>query len=165
MLRRYATNRTRLVEIGVAEGGGAWELRQAMAEDATLFLVDPYHLSRARRLSPARLVARRLVKSVPRGHVRWLELFSHEAAQGWTGSIDFLFIDGDHSLPAVRQDWDDWVPHVTFDGIVALHDAAVSAEWVDPSTGPAVLVREILASTDWKQIDEVDSLIILSRAA
>ena len=36
--------------------------------------------------------------------------------------IDFLFIDGDHTLPGVRQDFGDYAPFVRIGGLVAFHD-------------------------------------------
>src|SRR4051812_38899435 len=82
-LRRNAAGARSIVEIGVAEGGSAWELRHALAEAGTLYLIDPYHLSRNARFSPARLTAKRLVGSAPRGSIRWIFQFSHQAAASW----------------------------------------------------------------------------------
>jgi predicted O-methyltransferase YrrM len=48
---------------------------------------------------------------------------SHEAAEGWTEPIDFLFIDGWHSYEAVLQDGQDWIPHLSDGGIVVFDDA------------------------------------------
>lgn len=39
--------------------------------------------------------------------------------------FDFLFIDGDHSYPGVRRDFELYVPLVRPGGIVALHDVSV----------------------------------------
>lgn len=36
--------------------------------------------------------------------------------------IDFLFIDGDHSVEGVRSDWDNYSPFVRSGGIIAFHD-------------------------------------------
>lgn len=163
LLRRYARGKRSLVEIGVAEGGSAWEARTVMAEDATLTLIDPYHLSNLGRWSPARIVAQRVVDSVDRGTVEWVAAFSHDAAQDWQRPIDFLFIDGDHSLEGVRQDWNDWAPHVTPDGIVCLHDANTDAPWVGPDDGPVRLIAQVTAGGDWVVAGKVDSLVALSR--
>src|SRR4051794_37630809 len=78
LLRRCAEGRHAIVEIGVAEGGSAWESRQAMPSDGVMYLIDPYFLAKG-PISPAKIVARRLVNSVPRGRVEWLEQFSHDA--------------------------------------------------------------------------------------
>lgn len=49
--------------------------------------------------------------------------FGHEAAQ-WIpdGSLDFVFIDGNHQYPDVKQDIEDWAPKVRVGGIVSGHD-------------------------------------------
>jgi hypothetical protein len=49
--------------------------------------------------------------------------FGHEASQ-WIadGSLDFVFIDGNHQYPDVKQDIEDWAPKVRSGGIVSGHD-------------------------------------------
>jgi predicted O-methyltransferase YrrM len=163
LLRKYAADRKYPVEIGVAEGGGGWELRRVMDPDGILRLIDPYYQSNFGRLSPTRLIAHRLIGSVDRGSVEWIEKFSHDAIHGWRHPIDFLFMDGDHSPEAVTRDWDDWSPHLTADAIVGIHDANPDAPWVDEHDGPPALVRRITETTDWRKLDTADSLVILGR--
>lgn len=48
------------------------------------------------------------------------------AGKAWdAGEIGLLFIDGDHSAPAVWADINAWVPHVEAGGIVVFHDYGV----------------------------------------
>jgi predicted O-methyltransferase YrrM len=47
------------------------------------------------------------------------------------GEVDFLFIDGDHTYPGVKQDFYMYSPLVRKGGIVALHDIVIH----DPKTG------------------------------
>lgn len=42
--------------------------------------------------------------------------------------VDFLFIDGDHSLLGVFKDWEMYVPIVRKGGIIALHDTMYHAD-------------------------------------
>lgn len=104
-LRKWATGRSRLVEIGVAEGASAVALREAMSPEGTLWLIDPFHLSRVRAINATRRAAHRAVRGCRNGRVIWIEEFSSNAAKDWSGPIDFLFIDGDHSETGVQQDW------------------------------------------------------------
>ena len=164
LLREYAAGRKVIVEIGVAEGGSAWEMRQVMAPDGKLYLIDPYPLRNFGPLSPARLVAHRLVASVTRAEVVWIEEFSHAAAKDWTTPIDFLFIDGDHSVAAVTADWSAWTCHLAPGGHVALHDARIEAAWTDEATGPVRLLTQLRRDTAWRVVGEIDSLVVLQRA-
>jgi len=164
LLREYARGAKTLVEIGVAEGGSAWETRQVMAPHGTLYLVDPYPLSQLGRFSPTRLVAHRLLATVPRGHVAWIEEFSPKAADDWSAPIDFLFIDGDHSYQGVKADWDAWTPHLAPGGHVALHDARIDGIWINHQTGPVRLALELRENAAWTVASAVDTLVVLRRS-
>lgn len=66
-----------------------------------------------------------------------LEMTSDQAAKKWAGAINCLFIDGDHSYEAVRNDLANWTPRVQVGGVVALHDM-----WFPSITGVAQAVTE-----------------------
>src|SRR5688572_27215678 len=120
-LRRWARNRKALMEIGVAEGASALALRQVMHPDGTLYLVDPFHLSRLPVLNAMKRAAHSAVNGSANGRVVWIQRFSVDAARGWSTPIEFLFLDGDHAEGAVRQDWHDWHPYIPVAGVVAFH--------------------------------------------
>lgn len=166
LLRRCARDAFCAVEIGVSEGGSAWQLRQVINPNGTLYLIDPYERNPFHGLNMARLVARRLVGRVERGEVEWIREKSHEAAIGWTKAIDVLFLDGDHTFEAVDADWRLWSQHVKPGGIVALHDARVSdGGWTSVNDGPVRLVEHLKrTATEWQILDEVDSTVALRRA-
>ena len=124
-LVKWAAGKSRLVEIGVAEGASALGLREGMAGDGTLWLIDPFHLSRRRWINAMKRAAHRAVEGCRNGRVVWIEKFSSDAVKDWREEIDFLFLDGDHAEPAIQRDWDDWSPFVVPSGIVAFHDARV----------------------------------------
>lgn len=161
MLRERATASRVTVEIGVAEGASAWEAAQVMPADGLLYLIDPYELT-SLPVSPAQILAKRLVSPVARGEVRWITARSHEARVGWTTPIDFLFIDGDHSYDGARRDWDEWTPLVRKEGFVALHDAHPDAKWTRPEHGPVRIFDEALQE-GWELVSHADSLVVLKR--
>ena len=165
-LEKYARGRQSVVEIGVAEGASAIALQTAMHPDGTLYLVDPFHLSRIPMLNFLRRAAKSAVASEGRPRTAWIESFSHEAARTWNKPIDFLLIDGDHREEAVEQDWRDWVPFVTENGVVAFHDARLFAGgWTSKEYGPVRFVDRMFrnSSSDWVILDEVDSLVVVGR--
>lgn len=49
---------------------------------------------------------------------------SQMAAASWTESIDFLFIDGDHTYDGVRQDFELFRRWLTKDALVCFHDSS-----------------------------------------
>lgn len=166
-LRRWAAGRSSIVEIGVAEGVSALALRDAMAEDGNLYLIDPFHLSRAPALNFMRRTAHRAAATCSRGNVIWLEGFSFDVARQWDTSIDLLLIDGDHSLGGVRRDWDDWSRFVVPGGLAIFHDARLfDGGWTSGGYGPVRLVDEVFRKAqppDWTIIDEVHSLVVVKR--
>ncbi len=48
--------------------------------------------------------------------------YSHNYRPKWTGPIAFLWIDGDHTYEAVKQDIADWADLVVPNGFIGFHD-------------------------------------------
>jgi predicted O-methyltransferase YrrM len=165
-LEKYARGRKRIVEIGVAEGASAVALRTAMSAEGTLYLVDPFHLSRVRMLNFLRRAARRAVSGNGGAEIVWIEAFSHDAVREWNRPIDLVLIDGDHRENAVNQDWKDWTPHVVENGVVVFHDARVFPNgWTSAEYGPVRFVDRMFRNStcDWMILEEIDSLVVVGR--
>jgi predicted O-methyltransferase YrrM len=166
-LMRQAKRARTIVEIGVAEGASAVGLHEAMPSEGTLYLVDPFHLSRMPILNFEKRAAKRAVNASGRARAVWIEEFSQEAVKKWKEPIDFLLIDGDHQETAVERDWKDWSPFVKEDGAVAFHDARLfPGGWPSPDYGPVRFINRFFrgnAGLPWKIIEEVDSLVFVSR--
>ncbi len=91
--------------------------------------------------------------------------YSHVVAGGHFGytSIDFLFIDGDHTYPAVLQDYNDWTPLIKTGGILAIHDARMSRPGgANYHPGPSQVAKEqVFDRPDlWEIVGEAHSLLI-----
>lgn len=166
-IKRWSANRRSLAEIGVAEGVSALGIREAMADDATLYLIDPFHLSRVPALNFTRRAARRAIASRPHGNVVWIEKFSHDAVADFDARLDFLMIDGDHSESGVERDWNDWSRFVVAGGVVLFHDARLfDGGWTTPDYGPVKLAnrlfrRDMIAG--WEIVEEIHSLVVVAR--
>jgi hypothetical protein len=63
------------------------------------------------------------------------------------------------------KDWNDWNGFVVNHGIVAFHDARVFQDgWTTSEAGSVRVVSELFRNSrlsDWRIIDEVDSLVIV----
>ncbi len=165
--RKWADGCKCVVEIGVAEGVSALALREGMAEDGTLYLVDPFHLSRIPALNFVKRVAQRTVNGSSRGRVLWIEKFSQDAMREWKESIDLLLIDGDHAEAAVERDWQEWNRFVRPGGTVIFHDARIFQNgWTTPEYGPVKFVNRVFRSErapEWTIVEEIHSLLIVRR--
>ena len=73
-----------------------------MDPEGTLYLIDPFHLSRFSLINSVRRAAKKTLNRCRNGQVLWLEEFSFQAVKEWMNPIDFLFLDGDHSEAAVQ---------------------------------------------------------------
>ena len=166
-LRRYARDRRVLVEIGVWHGVTTRLLREVMAKDGTLMAVDPFIPGRL-GFSPQRLIARHEVARSSRGSVEFLRTTGADAAALYASRdlppVDFVFVDGDHSLEAVTEDWSGWSPLVRTGGVVALHDSRSSLERQIDDTGSAVFTREVIRRDErFEVIDEIDTITVVRR--
>lgn len=168
LIRRWASGRSNLVEIGVAEGVSALAVREVMSTKGKLSLIDPFHLTRLRFLNFTKRAARRAVESCTRGEVIWIEKFSSVAARDWTTPIDFLLIDGDHSEAGVRSDWECWSRFVAPGGVILFHDARLfEGGWTSSEYAPVKLVDELFRRDripGWMIVEEVHSLVVVERA-
>ena len=164
LLAELARDRDTVVEIGVYEGSSALVLCRAMHSDADLHLVDPFvdesgwALPAGWRASAA--ATRRVVGRAVRGGgptVHWHVARSQDVGRRWSEPVDVVFVDGDHSPAAVREDWEVWHPHVRIGGVLAFHDAR------EPGGGPTQVVRELFPLPGWTISHEVGSIVAITR--
>lgn len=165
--RKWADGCKCVVEIGVAEGVSALALREGMATDGALYLIDPFHLSRIPALNFVKRVAQRTVNGSSRGRVVWIEKLSQDAARDWKESVDLLLIDGDHAEAAVERDWQDWSRFVRASGTIIFHDARMFAGgWTTSDYGPVKFVDRFFRSggaPEWTIAEEIHSLLVVRR--
>ena len=135
ILRRLRKGPMIGVEVGVWNGRCSGELLGGHP-DLTLYMVDRWERpepgdsfydtdstsrhSRGRYekvFRQAKAVAARYPK-----RARIIRKASLEAAQGFAGKADFVFVDGDHSYDGVKADLAAWVPHIVPGGLLCGHD-------------------------------------------
>jgi beta-1,4-mannosyl-glycoprotein beta-1,4-N-acetylglucosaminyltransferase len=162
-ISRWAMGRKHAVELGVAEGGSAYLIANALDEGGSLSAVDPFFPGVIRVVGLHELIARRLLRRAS-ANVRFIKQLSWEAAMDFPArSVDFLFVDADHSEEGVRRDWAAWSPRLTSDAVVVFHDA------VDPATGepgpygPGFLVRDLLAR-GWHCVETAGAIAVIGRS-
>lgn len=173
MIASLARGAGRVVELGVYEGSSAVVLCRVLGPDAELHLVDPFIDESGWALPPGAratpLATRLAVRRAARHDgptVRWHIARSQDVGRAWTGGeVDLVFIDGDHSPEACREDFEVWSTHVGERGAIAFHDARDGLAGGRGSTGPTAVVDELFRSgaAEWSIAAEVDSLVVVRR--
>jgi hypothetical protein len=165
-LRRHASGKRTLVEIGVFHGVNTRSFRQVMRADGALCAVDPFPRGffGLRGYGWARLIAHREVQRESNGRIIWVECEGKNAPDNpevrEVLPADFIFIDGGHSWEAVSGDWNAWRPHIEAGGIVALHDSRNCGGW-----GAEQFTSEVVAKDPrFRLVEAVDTLSVFRKA-
>jgi cephalosporin hydroxylase len=122
LLEELAVRRPRAVcEIGGANGGTLALFCQVAAEDAILISIDLAYTW------PRRMAHRRFARAGQRVYSLRADSHNESTVERVRAllrgrMLDFLLIDGDHSLEGVRRDFQIFGPLVSKQGLVALHD-------------------------------------------
>ncbi len=175
LLLEAARGARRVVEIGVYEGASALALCDALGPGAELNLIDPFgsHPDAlpggwgASEWATRRAVgraSRRRGAQAPR--ILWHVALSHEVARRWSGAVDLVFIDGDHSEVGCERDWRSWQGFVALGGCVVFHDARAGAPGGRGLPGPtAVATRHFRrgGTPGWEIAAEADRTVAVRR--
>ena len=117
------------VEIGSARGKSACYIGRALVDNGKgrLYAIDPHaktDWNDSNSVDTFQAMQSNMESVGVKAYVEILRETSERAAQGWSRSIDLIFIDGDHSYEGVKRDWTLFIPHVTPFGLVVFHDTA-----------------------------------------
>jgi len=126
---------TKGCEVGVRYGDNAKALCDAIP-GLELILVDPYMVYEYKHFRKRNKwkwdkptmdsVRFKALKHLARYNVIWIMLPSHLAAQGVEdSSLDFVYIDGNHSFPVVMDDILLWSKKVRKGGVLSGHDYGI----------------------------------------
>lgn len=163
---RYADNRYSAVEIGVYEGVSTAIIARNLKPNGKLYAIDPFFPG-ALGVCWAKMTAQAEVRRARvASKVKFVRALSNEACKQIRDVMfDYIFIDGDHSFTAIRQDWEDWSPRVESGGVILLHDTEI------PNHNPNVKAlgsykyfREFIVHDNrFRVIETIDSLNVLRR--
>jgi predicted O-methyltransferase YrrM len=129
---RHAARAYTLIEIGTGFGACACLMLLSAPARARVHSIDPFLPDTFGTWRATAAQARQHVQNAAQAlgfdATRWTlhEGLSHEVAQEARASglrADLVFVDGDHTCPAVRQDIEDWLPLLRHGGALLLHDS------------------------------------------
>ena len=160
-----ASDGAMFVEIGVAFGRSvayAAEKIFASGKDITILAVDPWLVTdwqepeftkRIRDAGSFYAAFTECMQSLPspmRSVIHPRQMTSVELAKSVLDkSIDFVFVDGDHSYDSVRTDIDAWIPKVVGGGAMAGHDFTPSHPGVEKAVREAFGEHAVQYGSCW----------------
>ena len=156
---RVSATARRGAEVGVWRGEMSAQMLRLMP-DLTLYMIDPWAPAsgtyaatkdpRARDDAADMLQAMAAAEAAVEfagERVRIIRDFSHRAVNRIAPqSLDFAFIDADHSCEAVRRDIAMWRTNVKPGGLLCGHDYGM---WEDRGFGVRMAVDEAVAAHGW----------------
>jgi len=142
LVLKYCPENCKIVEIGSWKGRSTiWLAKAAQIKKGLVYAVDPHKGMEGKTDSTSFEEFRTNIKRAGVEDIVVLVRLSSEEALGYElipRLVDFVFIDGDHSIEAVNFDFCNWSLRTKLDsGIVALHDTI-------GYTGPKNLISKIL---------------------
>lgn len=129
-----------ILEVGTWKGASA--LRWLRLQPSSLILVDPYRhkgddswegKALQDELEQIRIeTMQKVARADLRGVHHWLREFSTEAALLTADdSLDLVYIDGDHSFSACKEDLEAWWPKLRHGGFLLVDDHIKGRWWGD----------------------------------
>jgi len=169
LIKKYAQNKQRCVEIGVYEGTTTCVIAKSMAPNGVLFAIDPFFRGKL-SICWGKIIAKaHLKRSGVYQKVKLIEKLSYKATSDVGQDLDFCFIDGDHRLKTFRRDWNDWSRKIKKDSYIALHDIAFTSEIQQRNPNAVRFLQDIpgFGSTGFgstfELVEQVVSLAIFKR--
>ena len=150
VVRKLPKNAT-IVEIGSWKGKSTFCLAAAL-KDGKIIAIDPFNADAGhdegskeeylQKKGPEDLLLTFRKNMESRGVMDRIVIkqgFSSEF-QKETGAIDFLFIDGDHSIEGCKEDFDMYAPKLKPGGYIAFHDYYPDR----PELGPTFVIDNVV---------------------
>ena len=131
LLASHPTASGDILEIGSYRGRSTIVLALAKRfadVDSDLIAVDPlpneHPMARdeSGQLTARALFEANLKRANVRADVEFHQAYSQDLSQQWKRPLRLLWIDGDHSYPSTKRDFDLYWPHLADGGILAMHD-------------------------------------------
>lgn len=128
LLASFLPGAKTIVEIGVFEGYTTRMLAERSDQDAVIYGVDPFYTGRL-GISWGERIARSVNgQHLASGKVRFVKKLSTAVDGDVPTPVDYVFIDGDHSLAGITADWAFWGERLATGGIMALHDTLLTPD-------------------------------------
>lgn len=96
-------------------------------------------------------------------HFTFIQDYSFNVVKNWDKIIDYIFIDGDHTYESVKQDFEEWYPHVKIGGIISIHDSSANRGGPPFWPGPSRLADELINDDRLEYIETLTALTVFKK--
>lgn len=127
-LSRFLPGMKTIVEIGVFEGFTTRVLADRADSDAIIYGIDPFPKGRLGVCWGEMITRAHNRDHLKGGRVKLIAKLSTDVDEDVPSLVDFVFIDGDHSLAGITSDWAYWSTKVRPGGYIGLHDSFLTPE-------------------------------------
>ena len=136
-----------IINIGAERGTSTLAMLEERP-DATIFSIDVNPSpSEDENIRKAKLDSAKVTRLLGR---------SQDIGRTWPFWIEFIWVDGDHSYLAVKEDTQVWLPKIRPKGILAYHDYFEGDPPAHNPSGAGLAVRELMG--DYELICEVERI-------
>ncbi len=165
LLTSYLPGAKRIVEIGVFEGLTTRMLAERSDSDALEYEVDPFFTGRLGICSGERLARSYNPHHLANGKIRLFSKLSTDVGDDVQIPVDLMFIEGDHSLESVTNDWAFWTERLKRGAVVAMHDTLLTPDKPPCYTLESIQYYRNDISHDWlfELIAQQDSMSVLQK--
>jgi predicted O-methyltransferase YrrM len=145
-LARFAAGRKTAVEIGTDMGVSAAVIASSIAADGRLYCVDPWRRGRFKENPSWSICNRELKRRGLLEKVVYVRHPSGDSVQHLPATVDFMFIDGDHSTHGIATDWEIAKEKIGPGGIVCFHDTSVPPDERHSHLDSVDFFREVISA-------------------
>lgn len=116
-------NNCTIVEIGVWQGASVLSIADICAKNNIKQIgIEPFFHNENE--------LNKLIQELGYSHIELISDYSYNIKDNFENdSLDFVFIDGDHSYDSVLKDMEDWYDKVKKGGVIAGHDYLPNGGW------------------------------------
>ena len=164
-IAKYAKSANSAVEIGVYEGVNTVIIANQLAVSGKLFAIDPFFKGKLGICYHEQIAKHQVNKNSLTTKVQFISKLSFDAYNDVPNELDFIFIDGDHSLEGIKKDWELFSIKVKKGGLIALHDTSIPSHNSSVANLGSYIYFQSSIKYDqrFETIATVDSLNILKR--
>ncbi|MEM7816503.1 MAG: class I SAM-dependent methyltransferase [Candidatus Aenigmatarchaeota archaeon] len=174
LVRSLKTTNPIVLEIGSWVGKSSVVLAKAVKrKKGVLYCIDPFDASgdsfskenySIKNFNLKEKFLSNIKKSKVEKYVKIIAKKSQDALKEWNNSVDFIFIDADHSYSNVKEDFVCWSKFLKVGGYIAFHDAKEDLKAKQLNGGvPRLIKEEILNNPNWQRVIFIDSLFVAKK--